>query len=165
MIDDVEIEKRNFQRIKYLSFLKHVDVDNILISSKDFSGEKSYRYFTGYTDGDFDDDYDDYKIKPFCIMLQQTCLHVKSYDDKTKRMHFLIEDDELLKIYNNTWNKVNNNIKEGFDSGPTCNKIFMETKIKSYKRNITSDFYDKKIPEEGFNYICLSIILNDSVSL
>ena len=76
MIDDVEIEKRNFQRIKYLSFLKHVDVDNILISSKDFSGEKSYRYFTGYTDGDFDDDYDDYKIKPFCIMLQQTCLHV-----------------------------------------------------------------------------------------
>ena len=40
MIDDVEIEKRNFQRIKYLSFLKHVDVDNILISSKDFLEKK-----------------------------------------------------------------------------------------------------------------------------
>ena len=38
MIDDVEIEKRNFQRIKYLSFLKHVDVDNILKISKKVIG-------------------------------------------------------------------------------------------------------------------------------
>ena len=36
--------------------LEDVDVDNILISSMVSSGEKHYKYFTGYKD-------DDYKIK------------------------------------------------------------------------------------------------------
>ena len=34
-------------------------------------------------------------------------------------MSFLIEDDELLKIYNSEiWKKVSNSMKAGFDSEP-----------------------------------------------
>ena len=57
-----------------------------------FSGEKNYKYFIGYMDH--------YKIKPLHIMLLKTSQYVKRFDGKTKWMHFLIEDDELLKKYN-----------------------------------------------------------------
>ena len=39
-------------------------------------------------------------------MLQKTSAYVKSHDGQTKWMYFLIEDDELLEIYNIIWNKV-----------------------------------------------------------
>ena len=42
------------------------------------SGEKNYKYFIGYKDGD------DYKIKPLHIMLPIASVYVKSYDSETK---------------------------------------------------------------------------------
>ena len=38
--------------------------------------------------------------------------YVKIYDDETKWMHFLVKGDELLKKYNDIWNKVSNNIEK-----------------------------------------------------
>ena len=49
-------------------------------------------------------------------MYLKTSVYVKSYDDETKWMYFLIEDDDLLKNYNNIWDKVNANIKKEFDN-------------------------------------------------
>ena len=46
--------------------------------------------FIGYMD-------DDYKIKPFRIILPKTRGYVKRYDVETKWMYFLIELNELLK--------------------------------------------------------------------
>ena len=54
-------------------------------------------------------DYD-YKIKPFNITLTKTSIYVKIYDGETKWMYFLIDDNELLKRYNDIWNKVFNYI-------------------------------------------------------
>ena len=59
-------------------------------------------------------------------------MYVKSYDGQTRRMYFLIEDDDLLKIYNFTWDKVSAEIKQEFDSEPVYNKLFLKTKVKSY---------------------------------
>ena len=42
-------------------------------------------------------------------------------DGEIKRMYFLTEDDELLEIYKNIWNKVSNSIKNEFDSKPIYN--------------------------------------------
>ena len=39
-------------------------------------------------------------------MLLKTNAYVKCFDDETKRLYFLIEDDELLKKYNDLWNYV-----------------------------------------------------------
>ena len=47
---------------------------------------------------------DDYKIKPLHIMLPKTTAHVKGYDGETKWMDFFIEDDELLKNFDDIWN-------------------------------------------------------------
>ena len=57
-------------------------------------------------------------------------------------MYFLIEDDDLLEIYQTIWDKVSANIKKEFDSKPVYNKHFLKTKIKSYGDKVT-DFYDK----------------------
>ena len=57
-------------------------------------------------------------------MLPKTSMYVKSYDDQTKWMYFLIEDDDLLKKYNNIWDKVSPNIKIEFDSKPSTMENF-----------------------------------------
>ena len=40
---------------------------------------------------------DDFKIKPFTVILQKASVYVKHYDVETKWMYFLTKDDELLK--------------------------------------------------------------------
>ena len=55
-------------------------------------------------------------------MLPKPSAYVKSYDEQTKWMHFLIEDDDLLEKYNTIWNKFSVGIKKELDIGPVCNK-------------------------------------------
>ena len=76
-----EIENSKFHCYKNPTFIKDVDIDNILISNKIYSGEKNYKYFIGYRD-------DDYKVKPFSIILPKTTAHVKIYDVETRSMCF-----------------------------------------------------------------------------
>ena len=45
---DIEVEKHKFNRYKYPIFLNNVNIDNILVSNKFFSGEKNHKYFIGY---------------------------------------------------------------------------------------------------------------------
>ena len=45
-------------------------------------------------------------------MLLKTSALVKFYNDGTKWMNFLIKDDDLLRKYNDIWNKVSSNIKK-----------------------------------------------------
>ena len=73
----------------------------------------------------------------------------------------LIEDDDLSEKYNTTWIKVSAGIKKEFDSEPLYNEEFLKIKIKSYGDEVT-DFYDKKIPKEDSNYICVAVISLDS---
>ena len=65
-------------------------------------------------------------------MLSKTSGYVKSYDQQTKWMYFLIEDDDLLEKYSAIWEKVSADIKNKFDSEPVYNKIFLKTIIKSH---------------------------------
>ena len=39
----------------------------------------------------------------------------------------------------------------------------MKTKVKSYNGKINTNFYNNKIPKEGSQCICLSVVLTDSV--
>ena len=67
-------------------------IDTILISKRISSSERNYKYFIDYMG-------DDYKIKPFCIILPKTSTCVKRLVSETKWMYFLIEDNEFKKIY------------------------------------------------------------------
>ena len=83
--------------------------------------------------------------------------------DETKYMSFLIKGDELLEKYNEIWEKVKNIIKKEFDSESVHNEEYLKAKIKSYNGKISTNFHNNKIPKEDSQFICLSVILIDSV--
>ena len=56
--------------------------------------KKNYKYFIGYLYNDNN------KVKPLHIMFPKTSAYVKSYDEQTKWMYFLNEDDDLLEKWN-----------------------------------------------------------------
>ena len=54
-------------------------------------------------------------------------------------------------------------LKKEFVSEPVYNEKYLKTKVKSYNENTNTNFHDNKIPKEGSEFICLSVILIDSV--
>ena len=48
-------------------------------------------------------------------------------------------------------------------SKPVYNEKFLKTKVKSCNEKIITIFHNNSIPKEGSRYICLSVILIDSV--
>ena len=83
--------------------------------------------------------------------------------DQTKFMVFLIKGDKLLEQYNEIWEKVKHSLKKEFDSKPVYNKKYLKAKIKTYNGKININFHNSKIPKGDSQYVCLSIILLDSV--
>ena len=75
---------------------------------------------------------------------------------------FLIKNDEFLEKYNKVWNKVNNNIKKGFDSELVYNEKNLRTKIKLCEGNISANIHGDKITKGGSQCICLSVLLINS---
>ena len=82
--------------------------------------------------------------------------------EKTKCMSFLIKEEKLLEKYNEIWKKVNI-IKKEFNSNPVFNEKCIKTKLKHYNGKFNTNFHNNKIPKEGSQCICLSVILIDSV--
>ena len=80
--------------------------------------------------------YNDHKINPLHITLPKTSAYVKSYDERTRWMYFLIEDDEFLEKYNTIWDKFSVDIKKEFDNEPFYNKKFLKTKIPRWTLTI-----------------------------
>ena len=75
------MKKINFTAIRFLFFLKHVNIEKVLVSHKISFGEENYNYLSDYL-------YDDDKVKPLNIMLPETIAYVKSHDEQTAWMSF-----------------------------------------------------------------------------
>ena len=65
--------------------------------------------------------------------------------DETKYKSFSIKGDELLKKYNEIWEKVRNSLKNEFDSEPVYNEKYLGAKINSYNRKIITNFHNDQI--------------------
>ena len=83
--------------------------------------------------------------------------------NEMKYIFFLIKGEELLEKYNEIWEKVKNSLKKEFDSEPVYSEKCLKAIVKSYNRKIDTNFHNNKIPKEGSQFICLSVILIDSV--
>ena len=68
--------------------------------------------------------YNDHKLKRVHIMLPKTSTDVKSYDEQTNWMYFLIEIENLLEKYNTIWDKVSADMKKNLISSLSIKKIF-----------------------------------------
>ena len=60
---------------------------------------------------------------------------------------------------------IKNSIKKEFDSKPVNNEKYLKVKRKYYNGKINTNFHNNKIPRKGSQFICLSVILVDSVSV
>ena len=58
---------------------------------------------------------------------------------------------------------VKNSIKKEFDCKPVYNEKYLKAEIKSFNGKINTNFHSNKIPREGSQFICLSVILINSV--
>ena len=54
-------------------------------------------------------------------------------------------------------------VSKKFYSEPVYNKKYLKAKIKSCSGKININFHNNKIPKEGSQFICLLVILTDSV--
>ena len=68
-----------------------------------------------------------------------------------------------IEKYNEIWKKISSIIQKEFDSKSVYNEKYLKTKIKSYNGKINTNFQNNKIPKEGCQCICQSVILIDSV--
>ena len=59
--------------------------------------------------------------------------------------------------------EVKNILKKEFDSEPKYNEKYLKAKVKPYNGKINTNFHNNKIPKEGCQCICLSVILLNSV--
>ena len=57
-------------------------------------------------------------------MLSKTRANVKSYDDQTKWITFLIEDDDFLEKYNILWDKVTSDVKGNLTANCCIKKVY-----------------------------------------
>ena len=80
-------------------------------------------------------------------------------------MSLKVNDTKLLKNYNKIWKKTERLMSIDFSSKPVCGNDdkYIKTKIKTYKGIITTNFHNKKVPNEEIPYKCLSVIMLDSL--
>ena len=87
--EDKKNQQSNFYKNKKLFKIEDIDINNILVSRKEFYATKlSLRYFIGCNDDDV--------IKPLCIRLPQI-IGLVEYFDSNKTMSFNVSDNKLLK--------------------------------------------------------------------
>ena len=162
-LNDKKIKKSDFyNKSKEIFNINDIDVNKILVSKKEKYGKyNSFKYFIGYNDNDV--------IRPLYLWLSQMTGYINKFDENKITMSLMIKDKQLLKNYNKIWKKIEKLMKIDFNTKTTYgdDDKYIKTKIKTYKDNITTNFYNKKgskkVPEEKIPHKCLSIIILDSV--
>ena len=70
-------------------------------------------------------------------------------------MSLMVEDKKLLENYKEIWKKIKRLIGIDFEMKATYDNKYINTKIKSYKDSITTNFYYKtwfkEVPEEKYH--------------
>ena len=104
--------------------IDNIYVNKILVFKEELYGTKnSFKYFIGYNNDDV--------IRPLYIKLPQMIGYGRSCKSKMA-MSFKVNDDKLLKKYNQIWKKVKSILKIKFDSEPVYgdNEKYTKTKIE-----------------------------------
>ena len=159
--DNKNIEKSDFyNKNKKIFNIDDIDVNKILVSKKEQYGKhNSFKYFIGYNDNDV--------IRPLYLFISQTTGYINKFEKNKITMSLMVEDKQLLKNYKKIWKKIKRLMGIDFESKATYDDKYINTKIKTYKDSIITNFYDKtgfkEVPEEKVPHKCLSIIILDSV--
>ena len=85
--------------------------------------------------------------------------------DENATMSFTVNNKQLLKIYNETWEKFEKLMRIDFESKTVYgdDEKYIKTKIKIYAGSMITSFHNKKMPKEKAPCKFLSITMLDSL--
>ena len=149
-------------KTKRIFNVNDIDVNKIIMSKKEKYGEyNSFEYFIGYNDNDV--------IRLLYLFISQTTGYINKFEINKITMSLLVKDKQLLENYNKIWEKIEGLMGIDFENKATYGDDYkyINTKIKTYKGSIITNFYDKtsfkEMPEEKVPHKCFSKITLDSV--
>ena len=151
---DKKIKKSIFYKNKKINNIEDIDVNNLLVSKKEYGNKKSFKYFIEYNGDD--------NIRPLCIKLPQMTGFVRKFDENGT-MSFIVKNKQLLKKYTKIWETIEGLLKINFESKPVYDDHdkYIKAKIKIYLDSIITNFDNKKVPKGKAPCKCLSIIMID----
>ena len=63
-------------------------------------------------------------------------VYVKYFDKNSKYIYFVVNDEKILKKYNEIWNKIKKLFEKQFNSEPVHKDKYMKAKIKIYNNKV-----------------------------
>ena len=153
--DNIRVNKKEFHKSKQPIDLDLVNVDQVVIFEKFKHSDDGFKYFIGYKEGEI--------VKPLCIILPQMSVYIKSFENRSKNMCFMIKNDDVLDKYGEIWDKVKNTLKIKFHSMAVYDEKYMKVKVREFNGVIKTTFLSDKIPKESMHYFCIACITIDSV--
>ena len=146
---DKKINKKDLYNNKKQFNMKDIDTNKILISKPDsYDKNNMKKYIIGYNDN---------TIIPLQFFLPKMTSYLNIFEDGTRKMSFLTDNNEFLERYTKIWEKISHLIDKKFDSDPVYNNKCIITKIRSYNNDIMTNFYNVD------NKKCMSLISLDSI--
>ena len=160
---DKEVDKKKFYSSKEALLLDSVDLSKIVASSRWKLNDTTYKYFCGYLNNDTTESSSSERIiNPLCVILPQMNGYIKYFDDGTKNMSFVTDDEKVYEEYDEIWNVVKSLLKLKFAASPIRNDQYILAKLKIFKKkNLTT--FNNIVPIEKNHYICIPAIDIDSV--
>ena len=151
MLNDFEVNKKNFYASKKAIPLNSVHTNNIVISYRIKHNDDRYKYLIGYL-------HDDDVIRPLCVILPQISGYIKYFENGEENVSFKIEDEDVYLKYNDIWNKTESMLNVKFHSQPIYDDKYIKTKVKAFNNTINTLLSGDDILKERINYVCISAI-------
>ena len=157
---DKEINKKEFYSSKQAIPLDSVDLDKIVVSNKWKINEATYKYLCGYLNNDV--------IQPLCVILPQMNGYIKYFDNGSKNMTFVTDNEKVYDKYNEIWEVIRRLLKVKFTVNPVRDDIYLVAKLKIFNRINKTAFNNNNnnnsnILIERNHYICIPAINIDSL--
>ena len=153
--NNIRLNKKEFHKSKEPIDLLSVDLDQIVVSYKFKHNDEGFKYFIGYLKGEI--------VKPLCIILPQMSGYLKYFENGSKKMSFLIKDDEVWDKYDGIWDVIKDKLGIKFHSEPVYEYKYLKAKVREFDGVIKTNFLGNDVPKENMHYTCIACITIDSV--
>ena len=153
--NNITLNKKKCYKSKEAIDLFSVDLDQIVVSYKFIHNEEGFKYFIGYLKGEI--------VKPLCIVLPRMSGYIKYFENGSKKMSFLIKDDEVWDKCDGIWDVIEDKLCIKFHSEPVYEYKYLKAKVREFDGVIKTKFLNNGMPNENMYYSCIACITIDSV--
>ena len=89
--------------------------------------------------------------------------YLNYFENRGKKMSFLIKDDEVLDKYDKIWDLIKDKLGIKFHSGPFYGYKYLKAKVRVFDAITKKNFLGNDMPKENMYYTCIFKITIDSV--